>query len=151
MLPRTTAIAPQREAGRNYLCWWRNGGEQRLRCAGFGGRDFVLDGNVGRPGGAILRREVGGDGGGEAGTQGKDGGGGEVVGDASAEKAQALDGEGEWRRGGGEAGRMNVQSGFVVGGDGVKKGDMGADVEARGWEVAGAQGVEEGVRLGVQR
>jgi hypothetical protein len=42
-----------------------------------------------------------------------------------------------------------AQGGFVVGGDGVKKGDMGADVEARGWEVAGAQGVEEGVRLGV--
>jgi hypothetical protein len=125
------------------LCWWRNGGEQRLRCARFGGRDFVLDGDVGRPGRAILRREVGGDGGGEAATQGKGGGCGEVVRDASAEEAQALDGEGEWRRGGGEAGRVAAQGGFVVGGDGVKEGDVGADEEARRREVAGAQGVKK--------
>ena len=112
------------------------------RAGGFGG-GLVLDDDVGMEGLAVLRDEVGGEGGGEFAVQVHESWGGKGEGDAAAEGTKAGDGEVEEGMSGGN-GLDGGARGLGVG-QLVEEGEVGGDDVAFGWEVEAAEGFEVGL------
>ena len=129
MLPWTSKVAPEDEAGGVGGEGREGGGELGEGLAGGSGVDFVLDDDVGSEALAVLRGEPLGEGGGEACVEGAEGGGFELEGDSTAKGAEADYGDGK---------RGDVGCGDELSGDEweFSRGKMMEECDVGGDEVA---------------